>query len=124
MQVMEAAGKRLAMYFDTRAWVEFERKYYPTDELLRRISEGDKAVEARIQLAAVTATAGARREGREEEITPDWLMDNLTPKQIKQAMAMAQNAWIDGMHRETVEEADEDVDAVAAELEKKDPAGA
>ena len=124
MHVMEAAGKRLAMYFDTRAWLDFEREYYSTDELLRRITEGDKATEARVQLAAVTATAGARREGRKETITPDWLMDNLTPKQIRQATALAQAAWLEGMKREMVEDDDQDVDVVAAELEKKDPAGA
>ena len=124
MHVMEAAGKRLAMYFDTRAWLDFAREYYSTDELLRRITEGDKATEARVQLAAVTATAGARREGRKETITPDWLMDNLTPKQIRQATALAQAAWLEGMKREMVEDDDQDVDVVAAELEKKDPAGA
>ena len=39
MRTMNAAGRRLTMYFDTRAWVEFEDTFYSTEELLRRISD-------------------------------------------------------------------------------------
>lgn len=124
MYRMEAAGKTLTMYFDTRAWVEFESKFYSTDELLRRITENDKAMEACIQLAAVTANCGARREGQKADYTPEWLMDNLTPKQVREAAYMAKMAWLEGMRRENVNDEDEEVDVVAAELEKKDPAGA
>lgn len=123
MRAMEAAGRRLAFWFDTRAWLEFEEKHYSTDELLRRISENDKATEARMHLVAVTATAGARKEGRSEPVEPSWLMDNLTPKQMREAAYMAQQAWMDGMKRETVEDED-DVDVVAQELAKKEQAGA
>lgn len=124
MLTMEAAGKKLTMYFDTRAWVEFESKYYSTDELLRRISENDKATEARIQLAAVTANCGARRDGQKAAYTPEWLMENLTPKQIREAASLAQQAWLEGMRRESVEDDDQEVDIVAAELAKKDQADA
>ena len=124
MRTMNAAGKRLTMYFDTRAWVEFEDAFYSTEELLRRISENDRATEARIQLAAVTANCGARKEGRNEAYTPEWLMDNLTPKQIREAAAMAQQAWLEGMRREAVDDDSQEVDEVAAELAKKDRADA
>lgn len=121
---MEAAGKRLAFYFDVRAWLDFENQYYTTDELLRRIDKNDKPTEALLHLAAVTATAGARKEGRNEAISAEWLMDNLTPKQMRRAAKLAQQAWLDGMRREDVNDEDEDVDVVAAELAKKAPAGA
>lgn len=124
MHAMEAAGKRLAFWFDVQAWLDFEEAYYSTDELLDRIREGKRPMEARIQLAAVTATAGARKEGREDNVTPQWLKEHLTPKQIREATTMAQAAWLEGMQRDAEDE-DEDIDVVAKELaEKKDKADA
>lgn len=118
--VMEVKGRKLLFRFTTRAWYELEQKIGSLNKLLDRIEGDDRPLDAMIELAAQTATAGERFMGGSGKITRDYLIDNLSPKQIRRANALAKTALTVGMHREEADQDDNEViDVVLEELEKK-----
>lgn len=117
---MKIGEKTLIFRFTTRAWLEVEEKIGSLSRLFKRIEEDDRPLDASIVLAAACATAGEKHAGGSEKITEDYLIDNLSPKQIKEANALARRALTIGMHREEADQDDEPVDAVLEELKKKE----
>lgn len=117
-QIMKARGRELGFYFDTRAWLQVEEKFGSMGEMARRMDEGEKPLKTSLALACIAANAYQRKNGLPEDVTEDWLTDNLSPRQMSRAISMAKNAYIVGMQRE-MDEDTEDSDAVLAELEKK-----
>lgn len=117
-QTMTVRGREIGFYFDTRAWLQVEARFGSMGEMARRLDEGEKPLETSLALACITANAYQRKNGLPEDVTEDWLTDNLTPRQMSRAISMAKSAYIVGMQRETEDE-DTDEDAVLAELEKK-----
>lgn len=120
---MCAAGRELDFRFTLRAWHNIEKAAGSLTRLLARVDGDDRPLDAMCLLCAETATAGARHAGRSETITTDWLLDHLTPKQMRRAQAMARNALTIGMRREVEEtEDDEVVDVILAEIEAEERA--
>lgn len=112
---MKAAGRVLRFAFDLRAWFDLERVFGSLTEMNRRLEENDRPMEASMELAAITATAGDRSS---EPVTAAWLMEHLTPKQAGKAAMLAKAAFVEGMTREE-EEPEGPTDAVLEELQKK-----
>lgn len=118
---MKVKGRELLFRFTTRAWVEIEEKIGSLDKLHKKIDDDDAPLTTLIQLSAATATAGERYRGGKERVTADWLIDNLSPKQIKRANGLAKAAVTLGMRREEAEDDDSEViDVVLEELKKKE----
>ncbi len=117
-KTITARGRELGFYFDTRAWLQVEAKFGSMGEMGRRLDENEKPIEASLSLACITANAYQRKNSLPEDVTEDWMADNLSPQQLARAIMMAKNAYVVGMQRET-EDTDADEDVVLAELEKK-----
>lgn len=116
---MTVRGKELKMYFDLQAWLDAEEAYGSLEEMYKQLEEGKAPMRNALTLAAITANAGARHAGREPDVTTEWLMENLSPKQARAINTMAKIAVIKGMKRETADDEDDAVDVVAEELQKK-----
>ena len=67
---MKAAGRVLRFAFDLRAWFDLEHVFGSLTEMNRRMEENDRPMEASMELAAITATAGDRTS---EPVTAAWL---------------------------------------------------
>lgn len=119
MKTMDAGGKTLYLDFGVRSYLEIEARYGSFEEFTRRIREHDRPYEAQIALAAACASNGNRLRGMAEEITPEWLMDNLSKREMDLVIAAAIDAYVIGMRREHVGGEDEDVDVIAQEIKKK-----
>lgn len=118
---MTVKERKLLFRFTTRAWLEIEEKVGSLTKLLRRIDEDDAPMNALIQLTAACATAGEKYAGGKDRITVDWLAENLSPKQIKQANHLAKLSLTVGMRREEAEQADDEIiDVVLEEIKKKE----
>lgn len=117
---MNTGEKTLRFRFTTRAWLEIEEKIGSLSRFFERIEKEDRPLDASIILAAACATAGEKHAGNDERITEEYLIDHLSPKQIKEANALARRALTIGMRRETADQDDEPVDAVLEELKKKE----
>lgn len=121
--VMTVKERKLLFRFTTRAWWNIEQKVGSLGALMERMGSDDKPLDAMTLLCAETATAGAKHEGTNEKITQDWILDNLTPKEVKRAGQMAKNAVTVGMRRENVEQDDEEViDAILEEIKAEERA--
>lgn len=119
---MTAAGRELTMYFDNQAWLDMEDEFGTIGKMYEAIDGDDRPMRAMIRAAVVTANAGLRHAGKEQDITFDWMVENLSPSQQRKANTLAKLAIAEGMKRETVEDEDEgDIDLVARELQKKNP---
>lgn len=116
---MTVREKQLRMYFDLKAWLEAEEAFGSLEDMYKQLEEGKAPMRNTLTLAAITANAGARHEGREPDVTLEWLQENLSPKQAKAINTMAKIAVVEGMKRETADDEDEPVDVVAEELQKK-----
>lgn len=112
---MKAAGRELRFAFDLQAWFDVEHVFGSLSEMNRRMEENDRPMEASMELAAITATAGDRSG---EPVTTAWLREHLTPRQASKAAIMAKTAFVDAMTREE-EEPEGPTDAVLEDLEKK-----
>lgn len=120
---MTARGRTLTMYFDTAAWLEVEESFGSMEKLWAKVEADETPMKIQLQLAAIVANAGERKAGREPDITPEWLRDNLSPKQARKANTLAKMAVSLGLKRETADDDDEtgDIDVTAKELLKKKP---
>lgn len=126
--VLMVKERKLLFRFTTRVWYNIERRLGSLDKLLKRVDEDDRPLDAMLELCAETATAGEEYMGGNEKITKDWLIDNLSPMEMKRAKVKARDALTVGMRRETVDQDDSEViDAIleeikAAERAKKEKA--
>lgn len=121
---MSAGGREMRFAFDLQAWFDVEKAFGSLTEMNRRFEEQDRPMEAGLELAAITASAGARADGG-EPVTVEWLAKVLTPKQASKAAGMAKAAFVEGMTRDEAEENEEKpTDEVAEEIQKKTNAGA
>ena len=120
--------RKLLFRFTTRAWHNIEQQEGSIGKLLERMSGDDRPLDATCLLIAETATAGERFAGGKEKITKDYVIDNLTPRQVKQAGEMAKTAVSIGMRRQELDQDDNEVidayleEAKALERAKKESA--
>lgn len=117
---MTVKDRELTFYFDNAAWLEVEEAFGSMEKLWDKVEADETPMKLQLQLAAITANAGERKEGREPDITFEWMRDNLAPKQARLANTMAKLAVAAGLNRENVDDEDEGVvDLTAKELFKK-----
>lgn len=116
---MRVAGEPLYMRFDTQAWLEVEECFGSLDEMDEAISGKDKPMHARLEMIAILARAGARYSGVQSKADVAWMREHMTPRQVMQGVRLCREAILRGMRRETIEQEDEAIDVVAAEIAKK-----
>lgn len=121
---IKVEGRELPLFFDVQAWLDVEKRFGCLSEMNRRISDGEKPMDACMELLAATANAGARKHGEKADYSAQWFIDRLTPKRASAAATAAKQAFVDGMARDEVENEEADVDVVAQEIQKKTDAEA
>lgn len=114
----ETKERKLLFRFTTRAWWNIEQQEGSLQKLLERMESDDKPLDATCILISETATAGEKFAGSREKITKDYVIDNLTPLQIKQVTRIAKSAVTAGMNRQELDQDDgEVIDAILQEIE-------
>lgn len=117
---MTAKGRELVMHFDNKAWLAIEDEFGSLEAMYELIDGKEKPLYHTMRMTAIIANAGERKAGRTPDITPEWLTENLTPKQIRAANTMAKLAIMEGWKRETVDEDEEGpVDVELEAIQKK-----
>lgn len=119
----ETKERKLLFRFTTRAWWNIEREVGSLEKLLERMNGDDRPLDATCLLISETATAGERFAGGKEKITKDYVIDNLTPLQIRRVTKIAKSAVTAGFRREDLDQNDgEVIDAILLELEAEERA--
>lgn len=115
-----ARGRTLHFFFDTKAWAQIEREFGSLETMYDLIDGNENPLDHTLRMTALIANAGARQRQEPEEVTPEWLLENLTPKKIRKAGTLAKLAIMAGWKREEVDDEDEGpVDVVLEEQQKK-----
>lgn len=117
------AGKTLRFAFDVRAWVEVEKEFASIDAMYERMARRLLPMTTGLKLAAITATAAQRADGRKDVVTFDWLVDHATPAEVRSMIGMAKAAVVRSMPTDDDDDEDGPIDVGLAE-EKKEPADA
>lgn len=117
---MTAKGRELVMHFDNKAWLAIEEEFGSLENMWELIDSVEAPLKHTVRMTAVIANAGERKNGRPMDITPDWLIEKLSPKQLRKANTMAKAAIMEGWKRDSVDE-DEDgpVDVELENIQKK-----
>ena len=116
---MTAKGRELTMHFDNKAWLVIEEEFGSLEAMYELMDGKDKPLFHTVRMTAVIANAGERKAGRPMDITPKWLMENLSPKQLRKANTMAKAAIMEGWKREAEEDDDVPVDVELEAIQKK-----
>lgn len=116
---MTAKGRELAMHFDNKAWLAIEEEFGSLEAMYELLDGKDKPLYHTVRMTAVIANAGERKAGRLADITPEWLTENLSPKQLRKANTMAKAAIMEGWKREAEEDDDVPVDVELEAIQKK-----
>lgn len=118
-------GKReIPLYYDLRAQIEFEEELGMTwDELRGSINrlKGNKNTKTVIQTIRIMGNRGLKRAGQEPDLTDDWLLDHILPKNLLEYRVAILETMMAGRYMETEENADEqgEVDIGLMEIRKK-----
>lgn len=116
---MTAAGKQLTFRWDVRAQLEMEEAGYGLNAMLDAL-DGEAPTKPRAMLCAAMCNSGARHEGEDTKITADWIVENLTPRQMQTAARLSNLALMVGTRRELASDDDDEIiDVVLEELKKK-----
>ena len=116
---MTAKGRELTMHFDNKAWLAIEEEFGSLEAMYELLDGKDKPLFNTVRMTAVIANAGERKAGRPADITPEWLTENLSPKQLRKANTMAKAAIMEGWKREAEEDDDVPVDVELEAIQKK-----
>lgn len=116
---MTAKGRELTMHFDNKAWLAIEEEFGSLEAMYELLDGKDKPLFHTVRMTAVIANAGERKAGRPADITPEWLTENLSPKQLRKANTMAKAAIMEGWKREAEEDDDVPVDVELEAIQKK-----
>ena len=116
---MTAKGRELTMHFDNKAWLAIEEEFGSLEAMYELLDGKDKPLYHTVRMTAVIANAGERKAGRPADITPEWLTENLSPKQLRKANTMAKAAIMEGWNREAEEDDDVPVDVELEAIQKK-----
>lgn len=114
-----AKGRELTMHFDNKAWLAIEEEFGSLEAMYELLDGKDKPLYHTVRMTAVIANAGERKAGRPADITPEWLTENLSPKQLRKANTMAKAAIMEGWKREAEEDDDVPVDVELEAIQKK-----
>lgn len=115
---IKASSKELRLRWDVAAWLELEDGGYSIERVLAE-TQGETPHRAWLAFAAAMANSGARHAGEVANVTAEWLAQQLTPAQLRQAKAACMVAYLLGNRRQNAEDDDTEVDAVLEELKKK-----
>jgi len=116
--VLETKERKLLFRFTTRAWLNIENQLGSLNILLERMSGDERPMDATVTLIAETAKAGDLHAGGDGKIDREYIIDHLTPGQIKKAARLAKTAVTAGMRREEIDQDDgEVIDAILLEIE-------
>lgn len=120
MMAMTAAGRELQFFFNNDAWLEIEETFGTIDRMFDLIDGEEAPLKHQLKMTAIIINAGLKKAGGTPDITPEWLKEHLSPKQIRKSGTMAKMAIKIGWKRENVDDDDDTpIDEVLAEIEKK-----
>lgn len=116
---LKAGGRELLLRYDLQMLCDVEDEYGSLDDLLDKMEGKERPTTHALFMIACAANAGERHRSGAEDVTTEWLKENLSPRQQREASAMARFAIMLGMRREYAADDDGDVDEVLEEIRKK-----
>ena len=107
---------RYGMRVQEQVEEELEMDFY---ELQTKLDKGKRNTKQTIKIIRMMGNEGLRKEGKPQDLTDEWLEDNMNPAETIQYKMAALAATVAGWKMETDNSDEEDQDLVLNELRKK-----
>ena len=117
---VEIGGRMIPLIYTMRVQLGVEREM-ETDfyTLQDTINKSKRCTKETIEIIRLMGNEGLRREGKEPDLTTEWLTDNMKPTQMLNYRIAVMGALIEGWYMETDNGEDEEKDLVLDEIRKK-----
>ena len=101
MLTMTAEGRELLFFFNNEAWLDIEDEFGTLERMFDLIDGEESPLKHQLKMTAIIINTGLKKVGKTPDITPEWLKEHLSPKQIRKSGTMAKMAIKIGWKRET-----------------------
>ena len=118
---VEIGGRVIPLKYTMRELADMEEQIGTMDQFRDLILEGRKRLRNMASAVRIMGNAGLKDAGEADDLTDDWLLDNMDPGKIKAYQIAVLAAFTGGWKMETEEEKEHDV--VLEEIERKKDAG-
>lgn len=118
---VEIGGRVIPLKYTMRELADMEEQIGTMDQFRDLILEGRKRLRNMAAAIRIMGNAGLKDAGEEADLTDDWLLDNMSPMQMKAYQIAVLSAFTGGWKMETEEEKERDL--VLEEIERKKEPG-
>lgn len=119
MQTITIQKREIQLRFDMTAYEMIEARWEGYAEMLDALSARKTRSRTLCELIAIFGNAALIAQGREPDLTHDWVASNMSPRQRGEADRAVGAAIREGMRMEEDEEDEAPQDVVLEELEAK-----
>lgn len=117
MQKITIGSTELPLLFNANAFGDIEENVCMIQELNEKMN-GRERIRTLCKVIAILANNALRKEGKKDDITHEWILDNMHPRRFPELQIAVMEAIGEGMYMET-ENTKEERDLVLEEIEKK-----
>ena len=118
---VEIGGRVIPLKYTMRELADMEEQIGTMDQFRDLILEGRKRLRNMAASIRIMGNAGLKEAGETDDLTDEWLLDNMDPGKIKAYQIAVLAAFTGGWKMETEEEKEHDV--VLEEIERKKEEG-
>ena len=118
---VEIGGRVIPLKYTMRELADMEEQIGTMDQFRDLILEGRKRLRNMAAAIRIMGNAGLKDAGEADDLTDDWLLDNMDPNKMKSYQIAVLAAFTGGWKMETEE--DKEHDLVLEEIERKKEEG-
>ena len=118
---VKIAGQEIPLRYTLRELSAMEEAIDTMDNFRDLILKGKRRLRNMVTAIRIMGNAALEKEGKNPELTDDWLLDHMDPGQIKAYQIAVLGAFTDGFRMENETQTERDL--VLEELERKKEKG-
>lgn len=119
--IVRIGGRQLTLVYNIRAQIQIDEELEMDFDTLREELNKRRKPNTKVVVAAlrIMGNMGLRLAGAEPDLTDEWIIDHMIPKDLFSYRVAALTALTKGWYMETDDSADKDQDITLIEIRKK-----
>ena len=121
--IVTIGGRDIPLRYTMRELADIEEAIGTMDKFRDRILQGNHRIRNMATAIRIMGNAGLKKIGKPDDLTDEWMLDNLDPRQVRAYQIAVLGAFTDGTSFENKPAHGGKRDYVLEELERKKEAG-
>ena len=121
--IVTIGGRDIPLRYTMRELADIEEAIGTMDKFRDRILQGNHRIRNMATAMRIMGNAGLKKIGKPDDLTDEWMLDNLDPRQVRAYQIAVLGAFTDGTSFENKAAPGGKRDYVLEELERKKEAG-